>query len=145
MCLSLRRRTSISQSTRWRRMEKGGGRKAAVGEGREVTLFAVCSAGINMSHLMCSNNFLPPLPLPSPSLPLSLSVPLPLFHSTCLYQLNSYAFPSIFFLLDCQMSITWLPAIVVVVFVVVGCVCLLFLLLKSFCGSHTHTHDAVIR
>lgn len=93
-----------------------------------------------MSHLTCSNDFLPPLPFPylptSPSLSLCLA---PFFCSACLYQLNSYAFPSIFFLLDCQMSITWLPAIVVVVLVLVGWVCLLFLLLKSFCGSHTHT------
>lgn len=53
-----------------RRRERGS--EAAVA-GEDWTLFAVCSAGINMSHLTCRQR----LPATSPLPPLSFTVPLP--------------------------------------------------------------------
>lgn len=116
-----------------RRRERGS--EAAVA-GEDWTLFAVCSAGINMSHLTCRQR----LPATSPLPPLSFTVLLP--PPTALHvsiSLTRMLFLQFFFSLIAKWALLDYPQLLLLLAESVCCFCC-----WSRFAAHTHTH-AVIR
>lgn len=119
-----------------RRRERGS--EAAVA-GEDWTLFAVCSAGINMSHLTCRQR----LPATSPLPPLSFTVPLP--PPTALHvsiSLTRMLFLQFFFSLIAKWALLDYPQLLLLLLLLAESVCC-FCCWSRF-AAHTHTH-AVIR